>query len=44
MYDFQIVEDLNIANKILAGNLNRVRPWKGYSFYKIMLKRGIHSK
>jgi uncharacterized membrane protein YphA (DoxX/SURF4 family) len=29
MYDFQMVEDVNIANEILAGNLNRVRPWKG---------------
>jgi hypothetical protein len=29
MYDFQMVEDVNIANEILAGNLNRQRPWKG---------------
>lgn len=29
MYDFQMVEDVNIANEILAGNLDRVRPWKG---------------
>jgi uncharacterized membrane protein YphA (DoxX/SURF4 family) len=29
MYDFQMVEDVNIANDILAGNLNRVRPWMG---------------
>jgi uncharacterized membrane protein YphA (DoxX/SURF4 family) len=29
MYDFQMVEDVNIANEILAGNLNRTRPWKG---------------
>jgi uncharacterized membrane protein YphA (DoxX/SURF4 family) len=29
MYDFQMVEDVNIANEILAGNLNRVRPWRG---------------
>ena len=29
MYDFQMVEDVNIANEILSGNLNRVRPWKG---------------
>jgi hypothetical protein len=29
MYDFQMVEDVNIANEILAGNLNRVRPWMG---------------
>ena len=29
MYDFQMVEDVNIANEILAGNLKRVRPWKG---------------
>ncbi len=29
MYDFQMVEDVNIANEILTGNLNRVRPWRG---------------
>jgi uncharacterized membrane protein YphA (DoxX/SURF4 family) len=29
MYDFQMVEDVNIASQILAGNLNRQRPWKG---------------
>ncbi len=29
MYDFQMVEDVNIANEVLAGNLNRMRPWKG---------------
>ena len=29
MYDFQMVEDVNIANEILSGNLNRVRPWRG---------------
>ena len=29
MYDFQMVEDVNIANEILAGNLERVRQWKG---------------
>lgn len=29
MYDFQMVEDVNIANEILSGNLNRTRPWMG---------------
>lgn len=29
MYDFQMVEDVNIANEILSGNLNRIRQWKG---------------
>jgi hypothetical protein len=29
MYDFQMVEDVNIANEILAGNLKRERSWKG---------------
>jgi hypothetical protein len=29
MYDFQMVEDVNIANEILSGNLNRTRPWRG---------------
>ena len=29
MYDFQMVEDVNIANEILSGNLNRARPWRG---------------
>jgi uncharacterized membrane protein YphA (DoxX/SURF4 family) len=28
MYDFQIVDDVNIAAKILAGNLNRRRSWR----------------
>ncbi len=28
MYDFQIVEDCNIALDSLA-NINRVRPWRG---------------
>jgi uncharacterized membrane protein YphA (DoxX/SURF4 family) len=28
MYDFQIVEDVNIALDILA-NINRIRPWRG---------------
>jgi len=27
MFDFQVREDAIIANKILAGNLNRQRPW-----------------
>ncbi len=29
MYDFQMVEDVNIASDILSGNLNRNRPWRG---------------
>jgi uncharacterized membrane protein YphA (DoxX/SURF4 family) len=28
MYDFQIVDDANIAAKVLASNLNRSRPWR----------------
>ena len=28
MYDFQIVDDVNICNAILQGNLNRKRSWK----------------
>lgn len=28
MYDFQIVDDANIAAKVLASNLERRRPWK----------------
>ena len=28
MYDFQIVDDVNIFNAILKGNLNRKRSWK----------------
>jgi hypothetical protein len=28
MYDFQIVDDANIAAKILASNLKRNRPWR----------------
>ncbi|MFC1766400.1 DoxX family membrane protein [Planctomycetota bacterium] len=28
MFDFQIVEDVNIANDVLTRNLNRVRPWR----------------
>jgi len=28
MYDFQIVEDVNIALNVLA-NVNRTRPWRG---------------
>jgi hypothetical protein len=28
MYDFQIVDDANIAAKVLASDLNRRRPWK----------------
>ena len=27
MFDFQVREDAIIANKILAANLNRQRPW-----------------
>ena len=27
MYDFQIVEDVNIANSLLAGNIQRKRAW-----------------
>lgn len=29
MYDFQIVEDINLANKILSNIKNRPRPWRG---------------
>lgn len=28
MYDFQIVDDVNIASEILSQNLNRQRPWR----------------
>jgi len=28
MYDFQVVEDANIALDVLAGDLNRTRPWR----------------
>ncbi len=27
MFDFQVVEDVNIATEVLGGPLNRVRPW-----------------
>ncbi len=27
MYDFQIVDDVNIALDALSGELNRTRPW-----------------
>lgn len=27
MFDFQVVENVNLVNKILAGDLNRERPW-----------------
>ena len=29
MYDFQMVEDVNIACEILSGNIKRQRPWMG---------------
>lgn len=29
MYDFQIVEDVNLARDILSGNIKRIRPWCG---------------
>jgi len=29
MYDFQIVEDVNLAAEILSGDLERERPWRG---------------
>jgi hypothetical protein len=29
MYDFQVVEDVNIASGILKGTLDRTRPWRG---------------
>jgi len=29
MFDFQVTVDVYIAKKILAGKLNRTRPWKG---------------
>jgi hypothetical protein len=29
MYDFQIVEDVNLACDILSGDLKRSRPWCG---------------
>ena len=29
MYDFQIVEDINLANKILSNIKTRPRPWRG---------------
>jgi hypothetical protein len=28
MYDFQIVDDVNICNAILDGELKRIRPWR----------------
>lgn len=28
MYDFQVVDDVNIASDVLAGPLNRQRPWR----------------
>ncbi|MBN2288870.1 MAG: DoxX family membrane protein [Candidatus Glassbacteria bacterium] len=28
MYDFQIVEDVNLASEVLAGDLERERPWR----------------
>lgn len=28
MYDFQMVEDINLASGILGGNLPRLRPWR----------------
>ena len=27
MFDFQIVPDANIANRVLAGDMRRTRPW-----------------
>jgi uncharacterized membrane protein YphA (DoxX/SURF4 family) len=29
MFDFQVVPDANIANSVLAGDLQRIRPWLG---------------
>jgi hypothetical protein len=29
MFDFQVVPDANIANHVLAGDLQRIRPWLG---------------
>jgi hypothetical protein len=28
MYDFQIVDDVNVCNSILDSKLNRERPWR----------------
>jgi hypothetical protein len=28
MYDFQVVEDVNIAFDVLNGDLQRTRPWQ----------------
>jgi hypothetical protein len=28
MYDFQIVDDVNIARDVLASDLQRKRPWR----------------
>ena len=28
MYDFQIVDDVNLALDVLGGELNRSRPWR----------------
>ena len=27
MFDYQIIEDVNLVNEILSGSLNRSRPW-----------------
>jgi hypothetical protein len=34
MFDFQIVGDANITNRVLAGDMPRIPPWQGRGSHK----------